>query len=136
MQSALEALETAVRLASRERCVAPFLEYRSAVSKLLGLEDSVAVLSKALSSEELTFLKILQSSLPDVEAGNNALHRLSQREMEILILLCQESSNKHIARAASIGEDAVKYHLKNIYRKLGVSSRQEAIGIGMIYSQQ
>jgi DNA-binding NarL/FixJ family response regulator len=37
--------------------------------------------------------------------------------------------NKHLARAAHITEDAVKFHLKNIYRKLGVHSRSEALAV-------
>ncbi len=132
-QSALGAFQCAISLATRERSIAPFLEYRSEISELLGSGDALAVLSTRLNSEEFAFLRLLQSSLPETEVGKNALHRLSQRETEILLLLCQENSNKHIARAANIGEDAVKYHLKNIYRKLGISSRQDAIGIGSQY---
>jgi LuxR family maltose regulon positive regulatory protein len=54
---------------------------------------------------------------------------LTKREAEICGLLRRRASNKHLARAAHITEDAVKFHLKNIYRKLGVHSRSEALAI-------
>ena len=37
--------------------------------------------------------------------------------------------NKLIARALDLTENAVKFHLKNIYRKLGVAGRSMAITV-------
>jgi DNA-binding NarL/FixJ family response regulator len=51
---------------------------------------------------------------------------LSDREIGILALLVQGSSNAKIARALWVSEPTVKFHLSRIYRKLGVSSRTEA----------
>ncbi|MDN7139848.1 AAA family ATPase [Pseudomonas sp. JQ170] len=52
---------------------------------------------------------------------------LTKREKEILALVEQTMSNKRIALALNISEQTVKWNLKNIFIKLGVSSRYEAI---------
>jgi len=52
---------------------------------------------------------------------------LSRREQEVVELLLQGKSNKQIASALGISEHTVEFHLKNIYSKLQVSSRSEAI---------
>lgn len=52
---------------------------------------------------------------------------LTKREQEILVLLEQSMSNKHIALALNISVQTVKWNLKNMFIKLGVSSRYEAI---------
>jgi DNA-binding NarL/FixJ family response regulator len=52
---------------------------------------------------------------------------LSKRELTILQALQSGSSNKQIAKQLFLAEQTVKFHLTNIYRKLGVSSRTEAV---------
>ncbi len=54
---------------------------------------------------------------------------LSKREREILGFLGQGASNKEIARRSAIALTTVKRHLSNIYAKLGVHSRTEALVI-------
>jgi len=54
---------------------------------------------------------------------------LTLRELQILRELSQGSSNKVIARALDISEDGIKFHLKNVYRKLGVNSRVMALTV-------
>jgi LuxR family maltose regulon positive regulatory protein len=48
---------------------------------------------------------------------------LSEREREILALLAQAMSNKKIATVLNVSAETVKWHLKNIYLKLGVGGR-------------
>ncbi|BDB27513.1 helix-turn-helix domain-containing protein [Cupriavidus sp. P-10] len=48
---------------------------------------------------------------------------LSEREREILHLLAQAMSNKKIARVLNLSTETVKWHLKNVYAKLGVGGR-------------
>ncbi len=54
-------------------------------------------------------------------------YHFSKREIEVVELLLQGKSNKQIALALGISEHTVEFHLKNIYAKLGVRSRTEAI---------
>lgn len=51
---------------------------------------------------------------------------LSPREREILEYVAAGRSNKQIAGELWLSEQTIKYHLTNIYRKLGVSRRTEA----------
>lgn len=52
---------------------------------------------------------------------------LSERELEVLRLLAQALPNKKIARALGLSHETVKWHLRHIYSKLGVGSRDEAV---------
>lgn len=51
---------------------------------------------------------------------------LTARELEILKLAAGGSSNGKIARELFVTEQTVKFHLSNVYRKLGVVNRTEA----------
>jgi DNA-binding NarL/FixJ family response regulator len=51
---------------------------------------------------------------------------LTQREAEVLALVAEGHSNAKIARLIHVTEQTVKFHLSNIYRKLGVGNRTEA----------
>lgn len=52
---------------------------------------------------------------------------LTDRELEILQLLCQAHSNAEIADLAGVTESTVKSHVSSIMTKLGVSSRLKAV---------
>ncbi len=52
---------------------------------------------------------------------------LSNRELDVLILLEERLSNKEIARRLVISPSTVKRHTLSIYAKLGVGSRREAV---------
>ena len=57
----------------------------------------------------------------------NATHgKLTPRELEILRLVASGASNGLIARQLWVTEQTVKFHLSNVYRKLGVANRTEA----------
>jgi DNA-binding NarL/FixJ family response regulator len=51
---------------------------------------------------------------------------LSERERAVAGLLGKGLSNKAIARAMRVSDNTIKYHLKNIYAKLGVTTRRDA----------
>jgi DNA-binding NarL/FixJ family response regulator len=52
---------------------------------------------------------------------------LTDRELEVLRLVARGWTNEHVAEALSISERTIRFHLTNVYDKLGVSSRGEAI---------
>lgn len=52
---------------------------------------------------------------------------LTDREQEVVIYVLQGKSNKQIAKDLSISLRTVEQHLTNIYGKIGVTSRSEAI---------
>lgn len=54
-------------------------------------------------------------------------NRFSPREQEVIALLLQGNSNKEIALALDVSNRTVEFHLGNIYAKLGVTSRTEAV---------
>ena len=54
---------------------------------------------------------------------------LTAREEEVMVLLCQGRSKSYIAESLFISENTVRSHSKNIYRKLGVHSKQELLDL-------
>ncbi len=56
---------------------------------------------------------------------------LTPRERGVLMLVAQGLSNKDIARELYISEGTVKVHLKNIYKKLQVEDRTQALMVGI-----
>ena len=83
-------------------------------------------------------LQAAQQSVSDGSAGPGAqdssrnappatIDTLSERETRIVGLLAHALPNKKIARMLGISPETVKWHLKNVYSKLGVSSRDEAV---------
>jgi DNA-binding NarL/FixJ family response regulator len=54
---------------------------------------------------------------------------LSLREQEVLRELAQGLNNRAIAERLYVSQDTVKSHLRSVYRKLGVSSRAEAVAL-------
>jgi DNA-binding CsgD family transcriptional regulator len=52
---------------------------------------------------------------------------LTARELDVLRLLARGQTNLEIARALVVREGTIKYHVKNILRKLGATSRADAV---------
>lgn len=75
-----------------------------------------------LSAEETS------RSTPDLPGDDAELAELlTARELEILRLIGRGLSNRAIATTLVIGEGTVKYHVKNLLRKLQARSRAEAV---------
>jgi len=77
--------------------------------------------------------KLLKHAIHAENGRNHAEggHLLSAREMEIMGLASQGMSNKDIAEDLYLTVRTVKAHLSNIFAKLGVASRTEAILKGL-----
>ncbi len=61
----------------------------------------------------------------------NALDQLTKRELEVLKLAAKGMSNREIALELSISVRTVQTHLSNIFTKIGVGSRIEAVIYGL-----
>ena len=71
-------------------------------------------------------LQVIPRAASNPGAGSSARERqLTQREAEVLPLLQLGRSNAQIAVALQVGVETVRTHARNIYGKLGVSSRRE-----------
>jgi len=67
----------------------------------------------------------------DKRGKENALDQLTKRELEVLRLAAKGMSNREIALELSISVRTVQTHLSNIFSKLGVGSRIEAVICGL-----
>ncbi|MGQ0455746.1 MAG: response regulator transcription factor [Hyphomicrobium sp.] len=73
-------------------------------------------------------------SLPYVDIdllNHDPLEGLTARERELLAALANGWTNLQIAARIGISRNTVKYHLKNLYDKLGVSNRAMAVALHM-----
>jgi DNA-binding NarL/FixJ family response regulator len=67
-----------------------------------------------------------RTALPPKQPQTVNGEALTRREIEILKLAAEGPSNAELARKLWVTEQTVKFHLSNIYRKLGVANRTEA----------
>ena len=65
----------------------------------------------------------------DEKAGMEGRISFTEREKEVLSLLLKGKSNKEISNLTFVSTETIKTHLQNIYRKLGVKSRLEAVAL-------
>jgi DNA-binding CsgD family transcriptional regulator len=66
---------------------------------------------------------------PQATPADVSAWKLGGRELEVLQHLAAGQRNRSIAGALNISENTVKFHVGNIFRKMGVSSRTEAIAL-------
>jgi DNA-binding NarL/FixJ family response regulator len=72
---------------------------------------------------------VIHRSLDSEEGAGSSTRPagLSEKEVAVLVELCHGHTNKQIAVQLWLSEQTVKFHLRNIYRKLGIKSRTEAL---------
>ena len=66
-------------------------------------------------------------ALLTIGVQRGAVEGLTRRERQVLVALCQGSANKQIARLLGISEKTVKAHLTNIFARVGVADRTQAV---------
>lgn len=117
-------LLSALEMATRLGCNGVLSEERMFLSPLLNDQRIRAFIET--SSDVRMALSIFASSVNSPHA--RALHGgLSQREAQMLQLVAAGMPNKKIAHTLNISEVTVKFHVGNLFRKLGCSRRAEAI---------
>jgi LuxR family maltose regulon positive regulatory protein len=125
--AALAALERALAVAQPEGYVRTFVDEGLPMAGLLrqalARGSSVEYVRRLLDAFEREAAALL-SSPPD-QAG--LVEPLSERELEVLRLLSTHLSSTEMAQGLFISVNTVRSHIKNIYGKLGVHSRGEAV---------
>ncbi len=95
---------------------------RGYVVKTVAPVDLPTVIRSALESNTFTVWGVA-SREHKAPVGETLL---SERESSVLEAVTRGLSNREIGRQLWISEQTVKFHLRNVYRKLGVTSRTEA----------
>ncbi|MDC7745792.1 MULTISPECIES: response regulator [Rhizobium] len=89
-----------------------------------GLAEAIqTVLSGSRYISPTMSTKVMESSL---QGGASEKNSLTPREREVMDLVSQGLSNKHIGLRLNLQEKTVKHHMTQILSKLGVSNRTEA----------
>ena len=107
---------------------------RSGVSAVLEIDADEAQLGAAVASATQGLLTLPAGSTEAVDpevAMTLPPEPLTPRELEILRLLAGGDSNKTMANRLGISVHTVKFHVSSILDKLGVSSRTEAVALGL-----
>jgi LuxR family maltose regulon positive regulatory protein len=126
-EQALAALERALSLAQPEGYVRIFLDEGEAMTRLLCQAQSRQVGSSYAADLLSKIGGISGMTQPSMQLLSEPL---TAREMEVLKLINAGSSNQEIAEKLVISIPTVKRHISNIYTKLGVKSRTQALAIG------
>jgi LuxR family transcriptional regulator, maltose regulon positive regulatory protein len=126
-EQALAALERALALAQPEGYVRIFLDEGEAMTRLLCQAQSRQVGSGYTAVLLSKIGKIPVMTQPSMQL---LMEPLTTREVEVLKLIEAGCSNQDIAGQLVISIPTVKRHISNIYGKLGVKSRTQALAIG------
>lgn len=134
---AFEKLIEALRLAEPNKIIRPFLDlgFKMAdlITRLAKQDVSLKYIGILLNAFRNEMAVVFQSNssvkAPTTQPSINTsqLESLSNRELEIMALLAQRMSNKEIAEKLFLSVKTVKAHLYNIYQKLNVSTRRQAV---------
>jgi DNA-binding NarL/FixJ family response regulator len=92
------------------------------IVKSIDPDDLAGALRQALDGNVFTTAGVTED--PGERAAKDA--GLTERELVIVRAVARGLSNEAIAKELWVAEQTVKFHLTNIYRKLGVSNRTEA----------
>ncbi|MBF2004922.1 LuxR C-terminal-related transcriptional regulator [Chlorogloeopsis fritschii PCC 9212] len=106
------------------------LPQTSSESEIIAAVESVALGLIVLHPDVLESLLSVKDSIRDTSLGNS-IQALTPREIEVLEMLASGLANKAIAKRLQISEHTVKFHISSIFHKLGVSTRTQAVSVGV-----
>ncbi len=129
-EAALTHLQQAVSLAPRGNVLRVFVDLGAPMARLLGL-----LLRQGRATDKAAhILQAFPASPPPQTRPPSRpalIEPLTYREQEVLELLAHRLSAKEIAQRLVISDRTVKRHAANIYQKLGVNGRQQAVDQAM-----
>ncbi|MEM9172168.1 MAG: LuxR C-terminal-related transcriptional regulator [Pseudomonadota bacterium] len=125
-EAACDALIQAVSNCVNEGIFGPFRQLAYRIEPLL---TDVYRRRRTLQIGSLVngFINNLLQQLRDRDNESHPEEVLTNREREVMQELAQGYSNKQIARALDMTENTVKFHLKQLFLKLGVNNRSRAV---------
>jgi LuxR family maltose regulon positive regulatory protein len=126
-REAVRALNEAIELAQPCGVRSPFLSAAEVVAHV----SSIA-LSWGAPSDSIKFAKEIIRMRKEI-SGPYKLPFLTPAEHTVLLELVRGAANKVIARRLNVTENTVKTHLKSIFKKASLESREEAIGFARKY---
>jgi LuxR family maltose regulon positive regulatory protein len=132
-EQAVSTLTRALLLAEPEAFVRTIVDEGAAMDDLLSAVLEVRQSGRLEGAGQLStrYLAELLATLAQEARALGASERLaeplSERELEVLALIAAGESNREIAARLFISISTVKTHLNNLYRKLGVRSRTQAV---------
>lgn len=108
---------------------------KTGVSGLLLKEDRLDNLIEAIRAvsqdKEYLSLRSVEILINAVTKKNGSMGKITKREQEVLGLIAKGYKNHEIAKELVITLQTVKNHVRNIFNKLGVESRIEAVIYGI-----
>ena len=133
-QRPLRQLEHALTLAEPEGFVRVFLDEGDTMRALLVEFQSTLALRPYVGENRRIaayagrlLAAFAQSAVADTRQPSNLIEPLSERELEILLLVAEGLSNREIADRLVIAVSTVKSHINAIYGKLGTHRRTQAV---------
>lgn len=116
-------LVAALSRTSRTRSIRPYLDFRGS-----DLTHLVKVLSDPAATRFSDHLRAILRALEVLPLEDpSGWKSLSERERDVLSALSSHATTKAIAKHLALSPETVKHHLKRIFAKLGVHSRDEAL---------
>jgi DNA-binding NarL/FixJ family response regulator len=97
------------------------------LTKSAGPADVLNAIAIALSRSFVVLPRHLLAAATLYERPQFTGPQLTRREVEILTLAAEGHSDRRIADVLWIAEQSVRFHLANVFRKLGVANRTAAI---------
>ncbi|MEM7716066.1 MAG: response regulator transcription factor [Cyanobacteria bacterium P01_A01_bin.68] len=107
------------------------LPQTSSESEIIAAVKAVASGLVVLHPEVIDNLQLQKSRNLQQQTDINSIQSLTPREIEILQMLTPGLSNKAIAKQLNISDHTVKFHVSSIFQKLNVSTRTEAVAVGV-----
>jgi LuxR family maltose regulon positive regulatory protein len=121
---AITTLKKAFALAEPENYRRLFIDVGPVMADMLK-QSALADITPGYIRELLVEFPSQKSSINDAEL--QLVDPLSDRELELLHLIANGMSNQQVAEELVLTVGTVKWHLSNIYSKLGVNSRTQAV---------
>jgi LuxR family maltose regulon positive regulatory protein len=129
--SALAAAVDAVSIAAPQNAIRGLIDEGGAMHDVLSFARSRMPTWSGETQTGRAIDKVMQVFAKSERAASAAIARrnprFSQREAEVARLLTAGHSNRDLAKTLGMAPDTVKWHLKNIFGKLGVANRTQAV---------